>query len=208
MNVMNREFTTSEKILLVILSVLLIGLLYYRFVYVTTEDMMRDLDEKKQVTKADLDTAAARLERLQQMQRELDEVDLDVEEASRMESYNNSKNETAFLNQVLRGVPDYSISFSEVTRNGDQIRRTFSLRFVAKSYKEAVAIVDELCSGEYRCQVDDINYSLSDNKDIYINLTATFFETMVGGTPDSALPKDESEDNAVTSEGISIDDFR
>ena len=56
--------------------------------------------------------------------------------------------------------------------------------------------------------MDDINYSLSDNKDIYINLTATFFETMVGGTPDSALPKDESEDNSVTSEGISIDDFR
>lgn len=204
MNVLSREFTRSEKVLLVILSALLIGLLYYRFVYITTEDMIADLKNKADTTQADLDMANARAQKLQSMQSELDALDL-TDETSRMESYNNSKNETAFLNQVLRGVNDYSITFAEVTREGDQIRRSFSLQFVTKDYTEAVGIVDDLTSGEYRCLVDDINYSLSDNKEIHIDLTATFFETMVGGTPDSALPKDESED--VEGDPITIDDF-
>lgn len=207
MNVMSREFTRSEKILLVLLSVLLIGLLYYRFVYLTTEDLVQSLKTKADTTQADLDMANARVQKLESMQKEMDDMDVD-EETSRMESYNNSKRETAFLNQVLRGVNDYSITFSEVTRDGNQIRRSFSLQFVTKDYKEAVSIVNELTHGEYRCLVDDINYSLNDNKDIYINLTATFFETMVGGTPDSALPQDDSDSlDEVEGEGISIDDF-
>lgn len=207
MNVMSREFTTSEKILIAVLSILLVGLLYYRFVYITTEDMKSSLKERADIAQADLDVANAKIERLENMQNEMDEMDIS-DDTSRMESYNNSKKETAFLNQVLRGVDDYSISFSEVTRDGDQIRRSFNLQFVTDSYKNAVYIVDELSSGEYRCLVDDINYSLSDNDDIYINLTATFFETMVGGKPDSALPEDESENGVSESEGISIDDFQ
>ena len=206
MNVMSREFTRSEKVLLVILSALLIGLLYYRFVYLTTEDMVEDIKHQADTTQADLDMANARLQKLQKMQGEMEAMDVD-DETSRMESYNNSKKETAFLNQVLRGVDDYFISFADVTRDGDQIRRSFTLQFVTKDYKEAVGVVDDLTHGEYRCLVDDINYSLNDNKEIYINLTATFFETMVGGTPDSALPKDESEDTE-QGEGISIDDFQ
>ena len=207
MNVMSREFTTSEKILLVVLSILLIGLLYYRFVYLTTEDMIESLNQKSESTKADLEIARKRVEQLDQMKWEMDGMNLD-DDTSRMESYNNSKNETAFLNEVLRGVDDYSISFAEVTRDGDQIRRSFTLQFVVKDYKDAEYVVDDLTSGEYRCLVDDVNYSLSDNKDIYINLTATFFETMVGGTPDSALPPDESDDNVVTKEGIALEDFQ
>ncbi len=205
---MSREFTTSEKILLVILSILLVGLLYYRFVYLTTDDMIKSLEQKRKSTEADLEIARATVEKLEQMKWEMDGMDLD-DDTSRMESYNNSKNETAFLNQVLRGVDDYSISFSEVTRDGDQIRRSFALQFIVRSYKEAEFVVEDLTSGEYRCLVDDVNYSLSDNKDIYINLTATFFETMVGGTRDSALPPDESDnENVVTKEGIALEDFQ
>ncbi|MBR2547691.1 MAG: hypothetical protein IKF07_05835 [Eubacterium sp.] len=206
MNIMSREFTTSEKILIAVLSILLVGLLYYRFVYVTTEEMTSTLKSRADIAQADLDLANAKIAKLENMEKEMDEMDIS-EDTSRMESYNNSKRETAFLNQVLRGVSDYSISFTEITRDGDQIRRTFTLQFETKSYNDAVGVVSDLTHGEYRCLVDDINYSLNDNNVIYINLTATFFETMVGGTPDSALPKDEAEEDELTKEGISIEDF-
>ena len=191
MKVMSREFTTTEKILLVVLSIVLLGLLYYRFVYVTTTDMINELESEKADVKAELDVAKAKLSKLQKIQQQMD--DIDVKDFPKMESYNNSKKETAFLNKVLSGASDYSISFTEVTRNGDQIRRSFALQFIMKSYKAATRAVDELTNGKYRCLVDDINYSLAENGDIYIDLTATFFETMVGGTPDSALPPDKSE---------------
>lgn len=191
MKVMSREFTRSEKILLVVLAIVLFGLLYYKFVFLTTSTIKSELKAQVETTQMDLDIANAKLAKLEKMEDELDSMgSTDME--SRMESYNNSKRETAFLNCVLSNVSDYSISFADITRDGNQIRRSFSLQFVTGSYADAVKVVSDLSYGEYRCLVDDINYSLADGNKIYIDLTATFFETMVGGTPDSALPKDES----------------
>jgi cell division protein FtsL len=191
MKVMSREFTTSEKILLVVLAIILFGLLYYRFVYVTTQDMVSSLKAEADTKQSELEISKSKLADLEKKQKEMDAIRASGND-SRMESYNNSKRETAFLNQVLSDVPDYSISFAEVTREGDQIRRSFTLQFKAKNYRQAIGVVKDLTHGEYRCLVDDINYSLTDNNEIYIDLTATFFETMVGGTEDSALPKDET----------------
>lgn len=207
MRIMSREFSTTEKILLVVLGIILVGLLYYKFVFLTTDEMLGTLKAEAQTTQTELDIANAKLDKLNKIKSELDVLAVSGD-TSRMDSYNNSKRETAFLNQVLQGVSDYSIAFSDITRDGDQIRRTFTLQFVTNSYKDAVDVVDDLSHGDYRCLVDDINYSLNDNGEIFINLTATFFETMVGGKPDSALPPDESADETTEGgEGISIDDF-
>lgn len=199
MKVMSREFTTTEKILLVVLSIVLLGLLYYKFVYQTTGDMIQTLEEKADSTQTELDVANVKLQKLNKMKKDLENLGVSGN-SSRMESYNNSKKETAFLNKVLSDASDYSVSFEEVTRNGDQIRRSFALQFVTKSYKSAEAAVKKLSEGDYRCLVDDINYSMTDKGDIYIDLTATFFETMVGGTKDAALPKDESKKKDSTDE--------
>lgn len=204
MKVMSREFTRTEKILLVALAVVLLGLLYYKFVFLTTNEMISSLKAEAETKQTELDIANAKLQQLQKMQQELDNVEV-TGDLGMMGSYNNSKRETAFLNQCLAGVEDYSVTFSDVTRNGNQIRRSFSLQFSTNSYKDAEDVVDELSRGDYRCLVDDINYSMMDNGEIYINLTATFFETMVGGTPDSALPPDEAAEGE--GEGVSIDDF-
>lgn len=189
---MSREFTRSEKILVVILAVVLFGLLYDKFVFQTTDSVVQSLKAEADTTQAELDIANAKLVKLEKMEAELDNMDYS-DAFGRMESYNNSKRETAFLNRVLADVSDYFISFEEVTRDKEQIRRSFSLQFVTNTYGEAVDVVRDLSYGEYRCLVDDINYSLAESNKIYINLKATFFETMVGGTPDQALPKDESE---------------
>lgn len=199
MKVMSREFTTTEKILIVVLAIILIGLLYYKFVFLTTQDMITSMKSEADAKQAELDVANAELARLQQIEQEMNQIQVSGN-TSRMESYNNSKNETAFLNEVLSGVDDYSITFSDITRNGDQIRRSFSLQFTTDSYAEAQNVVSDLSYGEYRCLVDDINYAMTGEEEILINLTATFFETMVGGTPDSALPPDESADQTDTSD--------
>ena len=206
MKVMSREFTTTEKILIVVLAIVLVGLLYYKFVFLTTQDMISTVKAEADTKQAELDVAKAELARLQQIEQEMNDIQVSGD-MSRMESYNNSKNETAFLNDVLSGVEDYAIAFSDVTRNGDQIRRSFSLQFSTGSYEEAQHVVSDLSYGEYRCLVDDINYSLTDSNIIVINLTATFFETMVGGTPDAALPPDESatEDTSSLAEDLGVE---
>jgi hypothetical protein len=116
-----------------------------------------------------------------------------TKKASRMESYNNSKAETSFLSSILQSTKNYSIAFSDVTRNGNQIRRSFTLQYTTNTYREAENVMDRLCQGEYRCLISDVNCNLNAQGMTTISLTATFYETMVGGTPDSGLPKDQEE---------------
>jgi hypothetical protein len=54
-----------------------------------------------------------------------------------------------------------------------------------------------LSSGENRCLIGDVNCGIDDQGKTSITLTATFFETMVSGVPDSGLPKDEEETEKV-----------
>ena len=51
-----------------------------------------------------------------------------------MESYNNSSAEISFLYDILAETQQYNIEFSDITRNGDQIRRNFSLKFRTRDY--------------------------------------------------------------------------
>lgn len=190
MKIMSRNFTRAEKALLIILALALFALVYYRFVYRTLQDSVVSSNAEASSIKTDLQEAEVRLGQLQQMQQELDTI-MGTEKASRMESYNNSKNETAFLSDILSTASDYSIAFADVTRNGDQIRRSFSLQYRTNSYREAEAIMLQLCQGEYRCLMGDINCSIGADGQTAIGMTATFFETMVGGIPDSGLPQDE-----------------
>ena len=114
---------------------------------------------------------------------------------------------------VLGGALQYNITFSNVTRDGDQLRRNFSLQFTTEDYASMERIISRLCDGKLRCLINDISYSVSRynysaadrerygvdwyervnvNVDWYervnVNCTATFFETMVGGVEDAGLP--------------------
>ena len=113
-----------------------------------------------------------------------------------MGSYNNAKAELDELNQVLQDTDAYDVSFSNVTRDGDLIRRTFSLTFSAADYSKAEDLIKRLCEGQWRCLVSNINIVAQEGDfsqgAVNVGLSATFYETMVGGTADSGLPADTS----------------
>ena len=192
MKIMSRNFSTKEKALLVILAFVLVGLVYYKMIYANIHNAVVSAQAEVVSLQTELETAQAQVATIERMKSEMDAINSSGAVA-RMGSYNNSKPETAFLHTVLSGVADYSIKFDDVTRDGDQIRRNFNLQYKTNSYKEAEAIMKELTSGEYRCLISDVNCNVDNNNTVTISLIGTFYETMVGGTADSALPKDESE---------------
>ena len=87
-----------------------------------------------------------------------------------------------------------------MARSGDQIRRNFSLSFAVNDYADAQRVITALAGSHLRCQLDDISCSVNlywlrndyvyRRGDSYLNVSAkaTFYETMVGGEEDSALP--------------------
>lgn len=185
------NFSKKEKFMLFILFILLIGLIYYRFVYITVNSKIDAANGQADALQTELDAANKRLSRIKSM----DKID---SLSQRMGSYNNIKMETAYMNTALSGAPDYTVTFEEVTREGNLVRRNFQLRFTTADYASAVNIIKYLTEGELRCKVSDVRCTIGDGGETTMDVTGTFYETMVGGKPDSALPPEESvEDKGV-----------
>ena len=193
MKVLSRSFTLKEKILLLLLSLILVALAYYQFVDQPVRSALAQAQAEADSLSMELTAVTAKLTTMRNMRAELDDVTAGGK-ASEMGSYNNSKAEIAMLNDVLSEALQYSITFSNVTRSEDQIRRNFSLQLTASSYESMEHIINSINESHYRCLIGDLQcrafrdkYVLHGN--LSVNATATFYETMVGGTPDAGLPE-------------------
>ena len=192
MKKMNREFTTREKLLILLLCLILVGLAYYQFVDQPVRTALNNAHAERDSLLTELTAVNAKLTVMRRMRDEMEDITAGGT-VSEMKSYNNSKPEIALLNDILRGTPDYTITFADVTRDNDQIRRNFSLTFVSDKYESIQRIVKQLSESPYRCLIGDLKISVTRGKTmeegpINVNATATFFETMVGGVVDAGLP--------------------
>ena len=194
MNVLSRDFTLREKILLLVMAMVLIVIVYYWFVDKPVRVAIEKSRAEQRAMETELQAAEKRVNELRRMQSELDGI-MEGGKVSVMGSYNNSKEELRLLNDILNGTRQYSISFADVTRDGDQIRRDFTLNFTASDYNTVKQIISKLSDSELRCLIGDIRCAATGNNSgnwVSVIATATFYETMVGGTPDAGLPADKA----------------
>ena len=193
MKVLSRDFTLKEKLLLLLLGLILVGLAYFQFVDRPVREALQIAHSEADALSIELSTVEAKLARMRRMRAELDDVTAGGT-ASEMGSYNNSKAEIAMLNDALSEALQYSITFASVTRSGDQIRRNFTLQLTTDSYETMEHINNQINASHYRCLIGDLRCSATQENDVLegnitVSATATFFETMVGGTPDAGLPE-------------------
>ena len=195
MKIMSRDFTLKEKILLLVLTVILLGAVYYLAVDQPVRSAIRTAVSEQENLNTELLILQKKAASLSRMQNELDTIHITGSYGD-MGSYINVKAELEELNQVLQEADTYDISFNDVTREGDLIRRTFSLTFSAADYTKAEELITTLCKGQWRCLVSGIHFVSQDGDfaqgGVNVGLAATFYETMTGGTPDSGLPADTS----------------
>lgn len=191
MKFLSRDFTTGEKILILVLVLILLGLMYYYFVDMPVRNSIMSDKAEADALQSELDAVQSRLTYLTGIRSKLDELE-DKENLGWMGSYNNSEAEVRFLNDVLAITMKYNINFANVTRNGNQIRRNFSLRFQTADYPSARDVITRLLQGENRCLVGDMKCNVDSDGSVTIDATATFYETMVGGVEDAVLPSDSA----------------
>lgn len=181
------ELTRAEKFLIVFLSVLLIGLCYYQFLYRPVTREIERCHAQRDALSIEFSQVQKRIRDLERMQEELDNLDK-LGYTGRMPSYNSVEDETSFLNAILATTSQYSISFANPSRNGDQVRRNVSLRFSTNGGYDAVKeILANLSRGEFRCLLGDLRYSGAPDGAASVSVNSTFFETMVGGSMDHDL---------------------
>lgn len=198
---MNRDVNAKEKVLLVILVLIILGFGYYRFVDQPVRKNLAKAEAEYSSIQTELTEVRIKIRELQRMQDEIDKITSGGKD-SFMPSYNNAKEELALLNDILNeSVTQYSVAFTSVSRYKDQIRRDFKLSFTAPDYESMKAVIDKLTGVDYRCMVGDCSCNVIKVKDqqsqeettaLSVSATATFFETMVGGTADAGLPPDSA----------------
>ena len=210
MKILSRDFTFTEKILLLVLALILICLAYYQFVYVPVTTGIEEAHAERDALQIELIEVQAKAQNTLKMQRELESLSL--EDISLMPSYNNSEAAVASLNEVLSATWDYVVYPGVVTRNSDQIRRHFSIMFRTSDLDHAKNILEYIAINHDRCLIGDITYTegvepaitqiqgTGENARevvvraaynyVEVHTDVTFYETMVGGTPDLGLPED------------------
>ena len=92
MKILSRDFSTKEKVLLLILCLILLAFAYYRFIYVPCQDALEKANSDRDTLQMQLMAVLTKEKQLKGMQDELTEMG-ELIQTSRMESYNNSKAE-------------------------------------------------------------------------------------------------------------------
>ncbi len=198
MNILTRDFTKSEKILLVVLGVVIVAALYYLLVFNQVETQIASSKDNALSLESELQVTQAQINRINTMSKEMEQLSENDVLKSYMPSYNAKKSEIEFLHLILEDTEDYFISFTNLVREKEQIRRDFSLQFTAKDYSQAQNIIEQLEESEIRCLVGDVYITPKEKEEsllegmVIVNLTGTFYETLMDGTPDKELPEDTS----------------
>lgn len=195
---MNRAFTTREKVLLVILAVLIIGIGYFKLLL---EPINTSIENYRNMTASEQDEIlvnTALLQKKKQMETELEEL-FASGDPTPIPVYDNSGNLLVELHRILDKSLDYSLNFSGVSTMDVEylVRRPVSLTFQTPTYAQARAIIDELhdsdnvnCISDLSMQINNgnldytneiIHWDEDDDSDYYItvSLVITYYERIV-----------------------------
>lgn len=180
---MNRAFSTREKVLLVILALLLIGVGYFKLLL---EPINESIDNYTQLASSEQDAmlqGTAQLVQLRQMEQEL-EVIHESGEAVPLPAYDNAEGLLVELNHILAASTEYTLNFGTVDMldGGYIVRRPLSLQFSAKNYAAARGILAALHDSANVNQISDLSVSLPEDPDkgVQVTCSVTFYELKNG----------------------------
>ena len=206
-----KNLSSKEKMLLVIFSLAILVMLYYLFVDRPVRTAMETAVTQGEDLKMQIDVLTTRAAEIKSMQNELKTLRKEKIVVSEMPSYNASKQEVDFLNSTLSQAQDYYIGFSQVTREGDLIRRNFALQYRTANYQAAVDIMRNLEHSWIRCLISDMTVTSAEddgnikNGAVQVSCSATFYETMYDGKEDPELPEDTAA-NAIEDQMSDLDE--
>lgn len=180
---MNRAFSTREKVLLVILALLLIGVGYFKLLL---EPINESIDNYTQLASSEQDAMlqdTAQLVQLRLMEQEL-EVIHESGEAVPLPAYDNAEGLLVELNHILAASTEYTLNFgtADMLDGGYIVRRPLSLQFSAKNYAAARGILTALHDSANVNQISDLSVSLPEDPDkgVQVTCSVTFYELKNG----------------------------
>lgn len=206
---MKRKFSRLENVLLVLLTVIFLGLVYYQLVYRGLQDARTRYDTTD--LDAELQVYQLQILKIQNMEGKVEESKKNIK--GYVPTYNSQKQEIRELNDIFADAISYDFSFDGPVASGDTVRRNFTVTFVADDYKTARKIITNLQNGKYRCQLGSISmtptavaavqgkdWQTLDLAGVSVSMSITFYETLY----DAKSTKGVTIENADTSGDESV----
>ncbi len=176
---MNRELTTREKTLLLVLAVMVIALGYWKLVLEPINEQVTSYNDMAAQEQAEIDSSIVQLAQMRKMEKAI-EAQKEAGEVRAIPSYDNSGILMRELYQILANTNEYTVDFSAATsREGYIVLRPVSLSFQTGTYEQARTIIDALGSSDNLNQISDVSIRSgqgSSRSAVQTSLTITYFE--------------------------------
>lgn len=155
---LSREFTTKEKILLLVCALLALGVVYYQFVFKGV---------RQQISNYATDALEAEIETEQMRAVKIKEMESVIEanqgrEIGDLMVYNNLAAEINMISSITnKKAEKVSVTWDTPVLKGTTVRRGFSITFQTNRYANMKEILDAFNTCKYRCIIHDL--SVADN---------------------------------------------
>ncbi len=190
-SMLNRSFSTREKVLLLALAIVLVLAAYYFLVVKNVADTIAANQAELEDVQTQIDVQTALAAARGSMERELAELG-DGESLPEVAAYDNIRNELNELNALMSSATTYDLTFEQPKLDGELVRRAVTVSFTAPDYRSALNVVNELGNGSYRCLIEDFTMNgklLADGsvESVAATVKVTYLETANGATTMSGL---------------------
>ena len=192
---LNHEFSLREKILIIVVSLLAIGIFYYEFGMNYYKKQMALYDTTALEEQMAAETVKA--QKLAGMKNELAEVS--DKYTGVIAVYNNLAAEISDVGNITENKADnITVSWDTPILSGKTVRRTAAISFETPDYATAKAIIQDFASSEYRTMVSDLvisagRYTMDTTDTVSVSLKLTYYETIDGATSTTGLVTEEGD---------------
>ena len=205
--VLNRSFSTREKVLLLILAIIILGAVYFMVIVKGTSETIQANTTETAEVEAKVKLGNTLLSQRQAMKKELDKLG-STASLPVIGTYDNLTAEVDELNSILSGVESYDISYSAPRVSDTTVRRECTVKFTMADTSEVIDVVKKLQNGKWNCQVTDVTVSAAMNSDNSIknvtgSMTITYYETTTGASTTEGLVQETEESSSSSSKHIS-----
>ena len=188
MKLLSRDFTALEKLALLILILILMGLGYYRFIDQPVRQGIAEAEAQCEKLQTDLNDVNVRI---QAYEDRLDELNEAKELRQSMPSYNRSEEEIGILNDVLSAADNYSFNVEKITLSKNQIRRNFTFSFTSPNFENVRDIFTGLSNSPVRCLIGNVECggltSRPEGDSISVRASGAFYETLMDAEHDAVI---------------------
>lgn len=154
------QFSTREKILLVVLALIVVFVAWFMLVYQNTTAQITSLEAEIETAKSSIQIDEARVSQLQAMKASIEQHEAAGDQPAFVPEYDNLQPLMSELNSIMNMTENYAISFDGIAEDGGEfVQRGVRIDYSCGSYDQAEAVVYALADGAFPCSIDTVSIS-------------------------------------------------